>query len=186
VPALTRFLVVLVVAGALVPSALAAPETVTIFDTGYVPRSVTVDRGDVVTWINNGADLHTVTSDEGTTMASGQMERGGVYATMFDKPGRYPYHDDLNPDLRAVVVVRDTAAPPASTEPPPPAGTQPPGFEPKPATTEVTPSEAAGEDSGDGGGRDVWVDVIAVLAVAAGAAAIFFWIVRRRSGGDDG
>jgi plastocyanin len=169
---LTRFLVVLLAAGAFTSSALAAPQTVSILDTGYIPETVTVDRGDIVTWVNNGADLHTVSSDEGTEMESGEMERGGVFAAQFDEPGRFPYHDDLDPDLRGVVVVRDTAvATPTSTEPPPPAGT-------------VTPSEAAGGESDGGGGRDVWVTVVAVLAVAAGAAGIFFWIVRRR-GSDD-
>lgn len=120
----------LAVAAAVAPSsALAAPQTVSILDDGYVPATVTVDRGDIVTWVNNGANLHTVTADEGTAMESGEMQRGGVFATKFDKAGRYPYHDDVNPKLTGVVVVLDTAQP-ASTDS-------------SATTTEATPLQAA-------------------------------------------
>jgi plastocyanin len=164
---LARFLVVLAVAAVVAPSsALAAPQTVSILDDGYVPATVTVDRGDIVTWVNNGANLHTVTSDEGTAMESGEMQRGGVFATKFDKAGRYRYHDEVDPKLTGVVVVLDTAQPASTAS--------------SAATTEVTPLQAGADDeSGGGTGNAVWI-VIGVLAVAAAAGAVAFLVARRR------
>jgi plastocyanin len=133
---------------------------VSILDTGFRPAVVTIKQWQVVTWTNDGKEKHNVTSDSGSTLASGDLEPGAAYGNLFMQAGTFAYHDSLHPKLHGRVVV--VAAPkPASTGPAPPSGKEPPGFKPKPGIT-----QQAAPTSGSGGTRTDWG------AVAVGAAAL--------------
>src|SRR4051812_47910830 len=56
----------------------------------YDPPTLTVNVGDKVTWQNNGEDVHTVTSDDGS-FDSGDMKHGASWSYTFTTPGTYTY-----------------------------------------------------------------------------------------------
>ena len=89
-----------------VPSVSAADTTVAIKDYSYGPNPVTVTAGSVVTWTNSAGQIHTVTSDSGTTLASGPLGAGDSYGNLFDTPGTYGYHCEIHPSrMKGTIVV---------------------------------------------------------------------------------
>lgn len=71
----------------------AVPLTVAITDQGFVPPQVSIPVNGAVTFVNNGANLHTVTSRGGAPQAfeSGGMPHGAIYSVSFYLPGTYAY-----------------------------------------------------------------------------------------------
>ena len=72
-----------------------------------------------VTWFNQSAEPHTVTSDT-TVFDSGTLAPyGGGYQVAFQRAGTFPYHCRLHPQMRGVVRVAGgggaTARPPVTT-----------------------------------------------------------------------
>jgi len=91
--------------------ALAADASVSIADFAFSPASVTVSVGDTVTWMNNDAGVpHTVSSDSGGELASGQLAGGASYQKAFSAAGSYAYHCDIHPSMTALVVVTGASA----------------------------------------------------------------------------
>ena len=75
----------------LVPSvSFAAQVTITINDSTFSPRNVTVNPGDTVTWVNTGTIAHTVTSDNGG-FDSGTISVGQSFTALFNTAGNYGY-----------------------------------------------------------------------------------------------
>jgi plastocyanin len=106
-----------IIVGALVALAVtfawsdrAAAQSPTIAqDFEFVPQTISVPAGSTVTWINNGADYHTVTADDGS-FDSGPFWPGEAVSLTFDTPGTYPYYciPDGNPGgagMSGVIVV---------------------------------------------------------------------------------
>ena len=84
----------------------------------FEPRVLEVARGATVTWVNEDAVTHTVTSGVGTRptsapLASPFLARGATYRHTFDEPGDYEYlclpHLDQAPMRDAHVVVSSAA-----------------------------------------------------------------------------
>lgn len=80
---------------------------------GFVPASVTVERGSVVEWISeDSSTTHVVQSNpypSGKDMPdlnSDQLGAGATYRFKFAEAGEYAYHDKLNPTMNATVIVR--------------------------------------------------------------------------------
>jgi plastocyanin len=91
--------------------------TVIIQGFAFVPRTLSVDAGTEVTWVNNETAPHDVTSTDGpgvgaaTTdlFSSGRMVQGDSFSFTFDEPGTYYYECALHTSLEAMhaeVVVR--------------------------------------------------------------------------------
>lgn len=85
---------------------------VTLSSSGFTPESVTVKAGGRVIWTNkSGADA-TVNSDVHPThllwpfLNLGEFGDGSSVSVTFDKPGKYTYHDHLNPGRTGTVVVQ--------------------------------------------------------------------------------
>ena len=53
-------------------------------------KLVTVTRGTTVEWINNGRNIHTISSLDGI-WESPALRRGDTYAFTFKNPGSYRY-----------------------------------------------------------------------------------------------
>jgi plastocyanin len=70
----------------------------------YDPPTLTVNVGDKVTWKNNGEDVHTVTSDDGS-FDSGDMKAGASWSYTFTTPGTYTYYCAPHTWMVATVVV---------------------------------------------------------------------------------
>jgi plastocyanin len=63
---------------------------VIMLDDRFEPRTLTIPAGTTVTFVNNGADWHSVAAFDGSYQ-SGQMAPGATYSVTFDKPGTYSY-----------------------------------------------------------------------------------------------
>jgi len=57
-------------------------------DNRFVPRSITVTAGSTVTFVNQGANWHSVAGGQGL-INSGQIGSGGLYSVTFEEPGVY-------------------------------------------------------------------------------------------------
>jgi plastocyanin len=143
--------------GGAITSVKASDTAVTIKDYSYSPDPVTVVAGSVVTWTNSASQDHTVTSDSGTTLASGRLGAGDSYGNLFDTPGTYAYHCEIHPtQMKGTIIVTAaaaTSAPSGSLAPTPPPGTLPPDFKtpiPSPEASASPPPSPLPSGGGDG------------------------------------
>ena len=72
-------------------------------DLRFSPRSLTVARGDTVTFRNVGAVTHNA---KGATFFSRVVEPGGTYRHTFSKRGRFPFVCTFHPGMEGVLRVR--------------------------------------------------------------------------------
>ena len=86
--------------------ALAAEHQVSIENIRYDPKEIKVKKGDTVVWTNIDDRDHTVTADDGS-FASKKIASRKTYERKFAKAGKYKYHCDYHPRMKAVVVVED-------------------------------------------------------------------------------
>src|SRR5215207_5736857 len=89
--------VALVALFALVPLAGAAPraaetKNVTIKDSAFEPKQITINVGDTVTWTNEGPSPHTASADEADSFDSGNLDKGATYSETFDEAGTFAYY----------------------------------------------------------------------------------------------
>jgi plastocyanin len=161
---------VLVAAG---PAAASSGTKVSILDSGFKPRVVTIKQWRVVTWTNAGKTKHGVASDTGSTLDSGALDPGQAYGNLFDKAGTFAYHDSEHPSLTGRVVV--VAAPkPTVTGQTPPSGKKPKKFK----TGLGIPSTSR---TSSGGGTN-WTAIGAGLGAGALVAAAATFVMLRRRG----
>jgi plastocyanin len=74
--------------------------TVTLSEsTGFTPQTLTIKAGQTVTWINNGSQVHTVTSNTGyfNTFDSGGLDKNQKFSYNFTVPGTFGYHSSTEP-----------------------------------------------------------------------------------------
>jgi plastocyanin len=81
------------------------PNEVWIDDLDFEPFNLTVSIGATVTWTNNDAVSHTVTSDDVGLFDSGTMTNGETFQFTFTEIGQYFYHCDLHPEMHGVITV---------------------------------------------------------------------------------
>ena len=70
----------------------------------YAPREVRIRVGQTIEWRNEDPVVHTVTADD-EKWGSGFLAEGATYRQTFTSAGRYPYHCQPHPQMKAVVVV---------------------------------------------------------------------------------
>lgn len=83
----------------------ARAHTVAIEDMRYNPQTLTVRRGDRVTWINEDLVPHTVTADDGT-FDSHLIQPGSSWTHVARKPGEYDYKCSLHVTMKGKILVR--------------------------------------------------------------------------------
>jgi plastocyanin len=118
--------------GAFSTAAAATTHQIPIARYAYVPATMTVRVGDVVTWTNQDEASHDVA---GGTFRSPMLAQGQSWSFTFTQPGTFDYICSVHPDMRAQIVVlakETTAAPP----PPVP---QPVVQQPAPTTRAAAP-----------------------------------------------
>lgn len=64
--------------------------TISLVDDRIVPSALTVVHGTTVTWVNRGADWHTVAAFDGS-FQSDQLAPGNTFEHGFDRPGTFQY-----------------------------------------------------------------------------------------------
>lgn len=84
---------------------------VTISPQGFSPKDITVKVGDSITWTNGDSANHTVSSDNHPVhtlypfLNLGKIMPAETKSVMFEKAGKYTYHDHLNPSNTGSVTV---------------------------------------------------------------------------------
>jgi plastocyanin len=153
---------VLVAAIALVAGPAQAQQTaeVTVVDSDYQPREVTVDTGGTVTWTQVGSLPHSVTADDGTFDSHPEcggtgdcMGTGDTFAHTFTEPGTYAYYCRVHGGpggvgMSGTVVVAAAAESP--DEEPTEEPTQEPTEEATPEPTDEPTDEPADDGADDG------------------------------------
>ena len=86
--------------------ACAKEHKVAIDDLKYSPNSLKVKKGDTVVWTNGDDRDHTVTADD-ASFTSKKIASGDTYERKFAKVGKYKYHCDYHPRMKAIVVVEE-------------------------------------------------------------------------------
>ncbi len=86
----------------------------------YQPVSAQVASGTVIRWQNPTATHHTITHDGCNTgrrcaFNSGAVPPNGTYSVPGLPPGRYPYHCELHPIMRGIVIVAGPLVTPERT-----------------------------------------------------------------------
>jgi plastocyanin len=100
------FLVVLVlVVGLAAPASGggSGPRRVRIVDNRFRPRTVTIDRGTAIRWVNRGTRDHTAT---GRTWSSGVLDPGDSFRRRFNRRGTFAYRCTIHATMRGTVVVQ--------------------------------------------------------------------------------
>lgn len=92
-------------------SASAAEVMVEIRDNYFLPESITVRRGDTVTWTNYGTNGHTTGDAALAYWHSGTLDPGESYSFVFTAAGRFPYHCEFHGGMGGTVSVKLKAAP---------------------------------------------------------------------------
>jgi len=89
-----------------VPGAgLSATIQVKITASGFSPKTVTVNQGDVVRWTNTDKVNHQLVAGKGA-FASPILAPGRTYSFTFNTAGGYAYHDALHPALKGAIYVK--------------------------------------------------------------------------------
>lgn len=78
---------------------------VAIVDFEFDPNALQASVGQSLTWTNQDSATHTVTSDGGGPLASGDLEQGESYEASFDAAGTYEYICTIHPTMRGTVEV---------------------------------------------------------------------------------
>jgi plastocyanin len=80
-----------------------ATTSVSILADRFRPGAIEVTAGETVSWSNDDATPHTVSSAE---IESGEIAAGGCYRYTFDRPGHYRYFCMIHPRTVGEVFVR--------------------------------------------------------------------------------
>jgi plastocyanin len=90
---------------ALPASSSAATISINIVATGFSPKTVTINQGDVVTWTNRDSVNHQLVANNGA-FASSILRPGQAFSFTFAAAGTYHYHDALKPTLTGTITVK--------------------------------------------------------------------------------
>lgn len=98
----------LALSAAIVPSAQSSESAVvTIQGFAFNPGTITVSVGTTITWTNEDAAPHTVTSNDGA-FSSGTLGKGQSFVFTFASAGTFNYHCSIHPSMTASIVVTST------------------------------------------------------------------------------
>jgi plastocyanin len=98
-------LVAAIAALAVAGPAGAATKVISIYGSGFSPKSTTITEGDTVTWKNRDNANHQVLADKGQ-FVSPILRPGQSYSFTFRASGTYTYNDELHTKLTGKLVVK--------------------------------------------------------------------------------
>jgi plastocyanin len=98
-------LVAAIAALAVAGPAGAATKVISIYGSGFSPKSTTITEGDTVTWKNRDNANHQVLADKGQ-FVSPIIRPNQTYSFTFRASGTYTYKDELHPKLTGKLVVK--------------------------------------------------------------------------------
>lgn len=84
----------------------AASQNVQIKGFDFSPSTITIKKGDTITWTNADSASHTITSDSGSELSSSTLSNGAKYSHTFNTAGTFSYHCSFHPSMKATVIVQ--------------------------------------------------------------------------------
>ncbi|MBM2831245.1 MAG: copper-binding protein [Dehalococcoidia bacterium] len=100
------------------PASPGTAYTVTISGFAFNPSTLTIKRGDKVTWVNQESVAHIVA---GGAFVSSTLSQGASFPYTFATAGAFAYRCGIHPSMTATIIVQDGASS-ASPPLPPPSG----------------------------------------------------------------
>ncbi len=105
----------LLVAGCTQPASTppTATNQVNISGFAFVPQTITIKKGDTVTWTNEDSTPHIVASNPHPThtdlpgLVSPTLQKGQSYSFKFDRSGSWGYHCHIHPSMTGTVIVTE-------------------------------------------------------------------------------
>jgi plastocyanin len=85
---------------------LAVASTIHISDGQFDPRTVEIEVGGVVMWINDDVTAHQLESVSGGKIHSGRLRAGGSYTQTFGAPGEYQYYCAIHNTMKGTIIVK--------------------------------------------------------------------------------
>ena len=84
------------------------PQTHDIEISGFAfnPKTLTINKGDTVTWTNTDSAGHNIKSDSGNVINSPLLGTGQMYSQTFTSTGTFAYHCGVHPSMKATIVVQ--------------------------------------------------------------------------------
>jgi plastocyanin len=79
--------------------------TVHVSNYQFAPDTLTVKAGTQITWLNDGPEIHTVSSLQNGPLNSGPININEIYTFTFIQPGQYAYHCVLHPVMTGMITV---------------------------------------------------------------------------------
>ena len=107
---LLALVLVVVAAGAafVVPALAASSKTVTVGDSFFKAKSLTVKKGTKVTWKWTGALPHNVTVQKGPKKFASKTQTSGSFSQTLTKPGTYQIVCTIHKSLGMVMTLKVT------------------------------------------------------------------------------
>jgi plastocyanin len=89
------------------------PAVIVMNEVGFSPNTLTIKAGSSVTWTNEDASPHHVTSEPFPSNdalpelnSEGPLQNGDSYTFVFEEPGTFHYHDQINPyEYKGTIIV---------------------------------------------------------------------------------
>jgi len=84
---------------------------VVLTKSGFEPNEIKIKAKTLVVWVNKSGEAATVNSDNHPThflypfLNLGEFADGSSVQVTFDNPGKYTYHNHLNPEQKGTVIV---------------------------------------------------------------------------------
>jgi len=76
-----------------------------IENSAFIPSTITVAANTEITWMNKDGISHTVTSDTGNELNSGNISANGSWSHIFTVAGTFTYHCTIHTAMKATVKV---------------------------------------------------------------------------------
>ena len=74
-------------------------------DLSFDPSTVTAKVGDVITWTNNGAAVHTATIDSASACDTGTIAAGATGSLTFSVAGSYAFHCKIHSSMKGTITI---------------------------------------------------------------------------------
>lgn len=87
-------------------------KTVELNASGFNPQTLTIESGTRIVWVNKSGADGSVNSDNHPTnllfpfLNLGRFSSNTSVSVLFEKSGKYTYHNALNPDQKGTIVVK--------------------------------------------------------------------------------
>ena len=85
----------------------AGEAVILINETGFVPQTLTIRKGDPIRFLNEGREEHKPIFDANPELTSSEpLATLDSWSLTLKNRGEWAYHDELNPDFKGLIIVK--------------------------------------------------------------------------------